>query len=109
MSALCPHCGYDLETDRVLEMDGLMFDPRGPVIWRGELVHLTPSERIMLHTLLKAAPRTVTKDVILERVGSDGPPNSVNVWAHGVRSKLDAIAPGHRIKTDWARGYRWAA
>lgn len=105
MAALCPHCGYDLEPDRAIARDGIEFDPRGGVHWRGKPVHLSPSCHAILGTLLKAAGRVVSLDVLAERTGYEGdnPSNIVRVQIHRIRQAM----LGAPIRARVCRGYHW--
>lgn len=105
MTALCPHCGYDLEPDRAITRDGIEYDPRGGVVWHGKAVHLPPGCHAILGTLLKAAGRVVTYDVLAERTGYEGddPSNSIGVQIYRIRRAM----PGAPIHSKFNRGYCW--
>ena len=105
MHALCPHCGYDLEPDRAIARDGIEFDPRGGISWHGASVHLSPGCHAILGTLLKAAGRVVSLDVLAEPTGYEGdnPSNIVRVQIHRIRHAM----PGAPILSKINRGYGW--
>lgn len=105
MQALCPHCGYDLEPDRVIARDGIEYDPRGGVIWHGRRVHLTRSSHLILGALLKAAGRVVSNDVLAERTGYEGdsPSGIVRAQIHRIRQAM----PDAPIHSKFNRGYCW--
>lgn len=106
-TALCPNCGVDLARDEPITRGAIAFDPRGEVRWHGEPVQLSPAERSVLGTLLKAGGRFIGAEVVCERIGYDGDDqrNMVSVYVHRLRRKLAFEA----IETQHGVGWRWAA
>ena len=101
---MCPHCGRDIELDAPISAGGLTLDPRAHrVTWNGTPVHLGPSEFILLHTLLKAEGRLVTREMLMARISTDRPRN-VERYLSTIRGKM----PGHRIELVIRVGWRWA-
>lgn len=87
-----------------------MFGPMSPLRWNGHPIKLTCFEGSLCWALLKAYPDPVRVDVLLERMGSEGNGNTINVFVHRIRKKLravgarDPIAPTHFRGN---RGYVW--
>ena len=106
MSALCPHCGYDLVGDEPITIGEMHFDPRGKVIWKGRELQVHPLKRIILHALLKAGGRYVSDEVLAERMGYEGDNPRGLVRTHRCHMKL--IASDLPIERAYGRGYRWA-
>lgn len=109
-AAVCPHCGYDLERDQIIDRDGLRFDPRGDVTWHGMALQLTTNERIVLGTIVKAAPDCVTRAVLDERTGYTGMGNCSEVLVCRIRRKMRDVAPAMiatPLETVRGLGIRW--
>ncbi len=71
-SDLCPHCGYNLIADEIVERDGFTIDPRGHVRYEGLLIPgFTPQMVSVMHSLAKANGRKLTASVIADRCGSE--------------------------------------
>ncbi len=79
----------------------------GSVNWHGQPVALTPMERRVLEVLVRAAPRTVSREALEERLhGPEGPgrSNAVQVHVHHLRRKLGRDL----IRTVHGAGYQIA-
>jgi DNA-binding response OmpR family regulator len=108
MSGFCPHCGHDIEKDQPIVSGDMQFDPRGDVLWQGEKVHLGPSQRMVLHALLKARGKILKRETIALRIGHDGegdPRRLIDVHI----CKLKKRMPGLPVETVYGVGLRWAA
>lgn len=103
-ATFCPHCGYDLRKDILIERDGWSFDPRGVAFYSDKPVRLTPGEFSILHSLAKADGRIVSVDALLGRIGSDG---SLQTTVYHVRQHLGELKIPDPIENVFARGYRW--
>jgi len=106
MTALCPCCGYDLAQDEVIERDGIRLEPRGDVLVNGAPVRLTPSERIILSSLMKANGMAISGAALHERMDSRADGNVVEVMVRRVREKLGDAC---RIENIRGIGYRWVS
>lgn len=76
----------------------------------GERVGLTPTESILLHVLLRNAPRVVQNRTLLSRVWSADNvfEDTLRVHVHRLRRKLEADARHpHYIRTERGVGYRF--
>lgn len=106
MTAICPHCGYDLKADKPIERDDVRIEPfTRRVWWKGNEHRLSPVEFIMLSGLVKASPQCLGAETLADRIGYEGddPDNNIKVYAHRLRRKL----PGIPLMTVWGRGYAW--
>jgi DNA-binding response OmpR family regulator len=104
----CPHCGFDLVQDApILLGDFAMMSSISPLQWQGHSIKLTAAERNLMWTLMKAAPRPVRFDVILDRIGSESEGNVIDVYMSRIRKKLrdlGAPVPFDSLKAN--NGYR---
>lgn len=107
MTALCPHCGFDLIQDTPINCGDMRFDPRGDIIWKGKSLRLKPALRIILGSLLKAPGRFLSREMLADRLQYEGanPANNVSVllW------QLKQVAPDLPIERAWKLGARWVA
>jgi len=76
----------------------------------GRPIKLTPTESLLLHTLLHSAPRVVANQTLITRVwvAEGGNQDTLRVHIHRLRRKLemDAHRP-HYIRTERSVGYRF--
>ena len=93
--SICPHCGYDLQQDKAIRRWPLQMDPRGSVKWHGQTINLTPMERMVLWSLLKADGRALNKQILAQRVGYEGDnaDSLMRVCVWRIRQKFADIAP----------------
>jgi hypothetical protein len=109
--AFCPHCGFDIAPIQpVIINDFSMIAEGSPLLFRGQSVRLTSSESSMCWSLMRAFPGAVRIDVLLDRMGSDGGPEGIQVFVHRVRKKLKAIGapdPFEPARDMHQRAYRW--
>ena len=100
--AFCPKCGADLTRDEVRELGPFLFDPRGPVLYNGERLHISPTLHILLGSLVYAYPRIVREETLCERL--DG--HSALLRVHITR--LRRIVPNGKrhIVNEHSTGYR---
>ncbi|RME08610.1 MAG: DNA-binding response regulator [Anaerolineae bacterium] len=77
----------------------------------GKEVRLTPSEFILLETLMRAPGRVFTRQELLDRLGDEsrsGTPRSIDIHIRNLRTKIEPD-PSHPrfIETVFGRGYRF--
>lgn len=116
MTALCPHCGYNLEADTIIERDGFTIDPRGHVRYGGVLIpRLRPQVVSAMHSIAKANGRKVTADIIADRCGSEtvNTSNVVRGLVWRLRGALNAVDVPCPVQsklgpTREGGGYWWA-
>ncbi len=105
---ICPHCGFDLVKDEVLERDHFTYDPRGIISYCGIILKVRPAHRIIVGSLMKADGRIVSKDALLERIGSDAEDATlINVHVSLLRRDLRKQGIPCPIKTVWGAGFCW--
>lgn len=117
MSDLCPHCGYNLEADTIIERDGFTIDPRGHVRYEGLLIPgFTPQMVSVMHSLAKATGRKLTARILADRCGSDtaDTSNVISVQVFRIRRALQAVDIPCPVQsrlgpTREGGGYWWAA
>lgn len=101
----CPHCGFNLEPDVPIEMGKWKLLP-DMAAFDGWPLPLTRQEASFLHTLAKAAPRSVRVETIGERISDiEDPVGLARVIACKLRKKLPA-AP-FETKRYGEHGYVW--
>lgn len=115
----CPNCGHDLVALEPVQYGDLFADPRGDTYWKGQLVKLSPTQRIVLHTILTGTPpRSQGRDwqpgqfidrlIIAER--ADTNIDNVDVFLSTIRSAFRQVDPDfNHIETKHGEGYRWSA
>lgn len=85
----CPHCGYDLLKDQpIIINDFSMLGPQSPLYYRGKVPNLTLAERNFCWALMKAYPKTVRHEALLNRLDSTGTVNTLAVYISKIRKKL---------------------
>jgi DNA-binding response OmpR family regulator len=104
----CPGCGLDLVQDQPVIIDKWsMFGHGYPLCYEGRPLRLTHHETDLCWTLMKAFPRHVRHDILLDRMDSDGTPNTLNVFVHRVRAKLRDVGIESPIRSVRGIGYVW--
>ncbi len=106
MTSICPHCGYDLRHDEVVELDGFRIDPRGTVEFEGAKLVIGPSRRRLLFALAKAWPRPISRIALADR--GDIAVDSLDVVVHHIRTWLRAKSLPQPIKAVWGYGFIWS-
>jgi two-component system copper resistance phosphate regulon response regulator CusR len=93
----------------VIHLDDLVIDSRAKAVLRGgEVLHLTPREYTLLEALAKNRGRTLSRDVIIDRVWNDQESlsNTVNFHVTSLRKKIDGGREKSLIETVHGFGYR---
>lgn len=105
----CDNCKRHIVRDAPMTVGHLVFDPRGDVTWRGQLVDISGAARIILHILLRARGCAVSSEALMQEV-SEGHSNIVEVLISRMRRTFREIDPSFdRIETMRGVGYRWTA
>lgn len=108
--AFCPHCGFDLEASAPIKIGAFeMRTPDSDLLVGGGAIHFPTSERIILHTLMLAAPNPVDRLILRERIGTEADGNVLDVFISRIRARITAAGFEPPIKTVWGVGYAWAA
>lgn len=104
----CPCCGYSLEQDKVIERDGFMLDPRGPVAFDGAPVPISKQQSEILFAIAAEEGRLARHAMLAERIGYEGDLNSVVVQVSKMRRRLEQHRIPNPIYTvDGFGGYAW--
>lgn len=114
--AFCPCCGVDLEKLEPIRLGELYADPMGDTFWKGEPVDLTPTQRLILHSLLTARPSSqgkagdagpfISNWLIAERAGITTA--SLKSYMSLLRLKFRAIDPGFDHIETGKNEHRWS-
>jgi DNA-binding response OmpR family regulator len=106
---LCPHCGYDLVTNGPILIDRWsMMGPSSPLFFEKTQISLSPFESELCYSLMKAYPRTVSRDNIIERLGSSAETdNIVSVWVTRIKGRVERAGAPIPLRCERGRGYRW--
>lgn len=107
--ALCPACGYALQRiERQLTVGDFTIELDGICKLRGEVVHLTRMESVILHTIVAAGGDVVKREALENICGHEGSSNSADVLICRVRKAFRAFDPYlNPIETLHGRGWRW--
>lgn len=110
----CPSCGYDLERVENFQLGSLSVIRGCEIRWKGELLDLTMSERLIVIALAKADGAIIGSGALTEAVGYEGDQTSgiLNVYICRIRKKFRAVDPGFNcVVRDRGRsadgGARW--
>jgi DNA-binding response OmpR family regulator len=102
---MCPHCGWDFETDTPIVTGGWLLTPSRAAI-DGKTLDLTPSQAGVLYAIATGAGRPVTRDALLNRISNRENPNIVAVHVSRLRAKLGERFP---IRVVRGHGLAWGA
>lgn len=83
-----------------------MSGPRGIAYYQGNKIPLTEVQALILHTI-GASTRQLKKDVIADRVGSEGSYNTIDVHVHRIRKALATIEAPNPIQNVWGGILFW--
>jgi len=106
--SFCPSCGFNLDRDEVLQLDGFVLDPRGMIAFQGSPVLMTHHEAMAMHTVASANGRPVKTETISQRISDGEDPHCASVFIHRARRRLLAAGVPNPIQTAFRRGYRWS-
>lgn len=108
LPAFCPCCGTDIRQDEpILLNDFSMYGDGYPLCYKGRPITMPRMESAICWTLLKAYPVIVRVDAILNRIGSDGGKNTLEVLVLRIRRKLAEHNIPNPIEVVSGRGFRW--
>jgi len=107
MTTICPHCGYDLQALRQIEDGRFTFSPGLGLLVDGRLADLSPTQHEIAGSLMFAAGRPLSREVLAERLGYDGDGccNLINVQVFRMRRRMSEIPLP--IENMPKRGLRW--
>lgn len=99
-----------VRTERRLELAGLTLYPERPELhFEGKVVVLTKKEAVLAETLLRSAPRTASRELLMEKLWDDQAfvdENTLNVNVARLRKKLKEIGIDGALETVRGYGYR---
>ncbi|MGR6327712.1 hypothetical protein ACU5AX_01465 [Sphingomonas sp. XXL09] len=110
-SCICPSCGYNLEREQLITDGPFTYDPTCPAfLIDGEPVQCRPQVREVLGSVMQARGRTLSFEVLAERIGSDAvrPNRLIDVALYQARRIFAASpypCPVQRVR---GAGLRWA-
>lgn len=106
MNAICPFCGFDLQKDVPVEIDGWRYDPRGLLSRDGVQLPLTRKEFELTATLFRAHGRIVAYETLVDRLGLRDR-NGISVHVRRIRAKFEQAGIAPPIGTSWGGGLFW--
>lgn len=102
----CPGCGHDLIADAPIVIDEWSTYGDGfPILYNGQALVLPPAQRQVIHTLMKAYPRVVKVDAILNRIGSEGSAQVIAVHTSRLKRTLLALGIPCPVMNLFGEGY----
>lgn len=104
---ICPHCGYSLTPDRVVERDGWRIDPRGKATHASGFVTTRQPWVIILHALALMDGRPVSIDMLLSRASDSDYPNTITSQISQLRKTLREAGIPDPVLTSRRGGYSW--
>lgn len=111
MTVICPCCGYNLRRELAIIVGPFSYNPTLPAFCiDGEPVQCRPQVREMLGSLIQARGRTLSFDVLADRVGSDATQSArlIDVALYEARRIFEASPYPCPIARVRGAGLRWA-
>ncbi len=111
MSCICPGCGLNIQSERVIEDGPFTYDPTVPAfLIDGSRITCRPQVREVLGSVMQARGRTLGFDVLADRLGSvaAAPSRLIDVALYDIRRIFAATpypCPVERIR---GKGLRWS-
>jgi DNA-binding response OmpR family regulator len=105
--SICPHCGYCLQHDKILQIGAFDIDPRGDVFWMGKPLKLSRQQSEIIFSLASTKGRPISTDVLRDRIGHEGSSNNVAVQITRMRSRFAAVGAPFPVRNMNRRGYFW--
>lgn len=86
----CPNCGFNQTPDPAVTLAGWTVDhATRHAEFNGKRAYLTPAEFTILHTMIAANGALVSRDALMERIGSESDSNSLQVIVGRLRDKIE--------------------
>lgn len=110
----CPNCGYQLQRLEDFDLGDLHVSGEfGMVAWRGQVPHLTKTERAIVLAIAMAKGRIITRQALIEAGGFEevsSPSNQLAQFIHRIRDAFLEVDPAFdKIRNEHGIGYRWVA
>jgi len=100
----------DVSEERKVELEELTLYPERPELYfNGNVAVLTKKEAILAEILMRKSPRSVSRDVLMEKLWDDQvfiDENTLNVNVARLRKKLQEIGIEDALETVRGHGYR---
>ena len=100
----------DLSAERRVDLEGLILYPERPELhFNGNSTVLTKKEAELAEVLMSMSPRTVSRDILMEKLWDDQAfidENTLNVNIARLRKKLQEIGVDKALETIRGHGYR---
>jgi DNA-binding response OmpR family regulator len=108
---ICPCCGADITVDTPLIIgDFAMFGEGYPLTYQGRPIRLSTRENSLCWALMKAHPYHLSKDALLNHIGSEeAESNIIEVFKSRIKTKLAGLEIPYPIGIVWGKGLRWLA
>lgn len=107
MNAMCPHCGFNLAADEMIELGDWRLAPAEAWL-AGKPLNITKQQAMFLHTLAKARGRSVSLEMMGERI-CEGRSRAPDKLAASIARDLRARMAEPPFETVYGNGYRWRA
>jgi len=100
----------DASEERKIELEGLTLYPERPELhFNGSSTVLTKKEAVLAETLMRMSPKTLSRDMLMEKLWDDQAfidENTLNVNVARLRKKLQEIGIEEALETVRGHGYR---
>lgn len=110
MTAICPHCGYDLVKDEPIVIGAYRYVPRLGLFHQGRRIDLTGKGLEIAVALFRARGQVLTLDALALRLGNDSLSfsNLIAVYLNRMRSAWGRLGEPFPIERVRGRGLYWA-
>ncbi len=107
MTAICPHCGFDLVKDEPVEIGDYRYDPRDGFSIAGRRLPLTRSEAELAAALFRERGRSLAYERLLDRLGLTSDRNILFVFRNRIHAKFRAAGLPPPIGAQRGFGLYW--
>jgi DNA-binding response OmpR family regulator len=106
---MCPSCGVSLSKFEPLVLGNVEVTAGHDIVFNGKVVTFSGSQtRILVETLIRGNGRTMTREVLLNAIDSDGSDRSIDVYISRARRAFRTIDPAFdQIVARRDLGYAW--
>lgn len=106
MTAICPHCGFDLAKDEPIAAGRFRYDPRGGMFADDVRLPLTPKELQLAGALFRARGRIVPYEALIDRMELRDR-LVISVHVRRIRAKFEKAGLFNPVGTAWGLGLFW--
>lgn len=107
----CDRCGANASADDIIDRDGFLLDPRGPITYQDKPLKLTRVQRCILITLAHGRDTRISANALAERccyLRNHGKVNPISVHLSTLRDRLKANGAPVPFLCDREIGYYWS-